>query len=548
MVARFIKKSLLVLSSRQTSIFSAAFFIILTTIVSQFLGLFKYRLLVSIFGASSDVGVFLASFKIPDFLFQVIIAGSLSSVFIPIFSEYLAKDKKQEAYRFTSSIITLGVIVFFFISVFVSIFALRISSLIAPGFSSEEISLMASLMRIIVISQAFFLLGTLSVAILQTFQYFLVPGLASSLYNVGIILGILFLAPVFGIYGAAFGVLIGSLSFFLIQIPFLKKVGFKFVLIFNFRSQIGRISKLMIPRSLTLFVYQLWGITDVFFASFISARGFVIYDLAQTLVMAAAVLFGQSIAQASFPVLSLKSDNKKEFISIFLSSFNQILFLTLPISALLIVLRIPVVRLFYGAAKFDWQATVDTGATLAFFSLSVFSAALSYLLSRTFFALKDTKTPFVVAVISIIINIFFAYVFILVNRLPIYFLALSYSIANTIGILLFIAFLDKKINLPKTSLIIESSKIFLSSAVMGVSVYIPIKLLDQLVFDTTRTINLLALTGISSLVGVAAFIFFSWLLNIREAYYMISVFKNFGSWKKMLAQVNELIDGSKSNP
>ena len=260
--------------------------------------------------------------------------------------------------------------------------------------------------------------------------------------------------------------------------------------------------------------------------------------------MAPVVLFGQSIAQASFPSLSLKHDKKGEFLYIFLSSFTLILYLTFPVSAILAVLRIPVVRLFYGEKKLDWPATVDIGKTLAFFALCISAQALIYILSRAYFALKDTKTPFFITLAGVVVNIVSAYYFILVLKLQIYYLALSFSLASIFSIVLLIIFLDRKIVLPKQQMLYEVSKIGLATLIMGFALYIPIKLLDQLVFDTTRTINLIILTGIASFLGIISYIFFTWLLDIKEAYFVISVFRKFGSGKNILKQIDELIDGS----
>lgn len=548
MVNDFFKKGIGALISKQTNIFSAAFFIMAATILSQVLGFVKYRLLVSIFGASSDLGVFLASFRIPDFLFQVLIAGALSSAFIPIFSDYLSEEDKKEAYSFTSSLITIGIFIFIIASIFVAVFSYQFSSIIAPGFSGKELLLMSSLTRIILLSQVFFILGTLITAILQSFHRFLIPGLASAFYNLGIIISLYFLTPFLGIYGASLGVLLGSIFFLLIQLPVLKRLGFTYIPTFNIHKGVKKVFHLMIPRSLTLLVVQIAAASNVFFASFISARSLVVFDLAQTLVFAPVVLFGQSIAQASFPMLSQKNGNKNEFIYIFFSSFTQILYLTLPVSVLLIVLRIPVVRLFYGASRFDWNATVATGMTLSFFALSIFAQASIFLLSRAFFALKDTKTPFYVTVVSVLINIILAYYFILANNFPIYYLAVSYSVASIISIVLLMILFDRKVGLPKAKILIETIKILIATLVMGVALYIPIKLLDRLVFDTTRTINLIILTGIASVIGLSSYVFFTWLLNIKEAYYVISVFKKFRNWRKVIKQVEEPIESPKINP
>ena len=159
-------------------------------------------------------------------------------------------------------------------------------------------------------------------------------------------------------------------------------------------------------------------------------------ELAQTLMLAPVILFGQSIAQASFPSLSLKAKNPEEFVSIFVSSFNQIMYLTLPISALLVVLRIPIVRLFFGASRFDWEATAATGLTLALLGISIAAQSAIYLFSRAFFALKDSQTPFFITLFSVIINIALSYYFILVLKLPVYYLGIAFTLGSIISFIL----------------------------------------------------------------------------------------------------------------
>lgn len=540
------QRSLGALTSKQTSIFSAALFIIFTTVFSQFLGLFKYRILVSFFGASDDLGVFFAAFRIPDFIFSVVIAGALSTSFIPIFSEYVSQNKRREADLFTSSLLTIGVIFYIVVSIIIIAFAYPLSAVIAPGFSPSELRLMAQFMIVIQLAQLFFILGTVATAVLQSLQHFLIPGMATAFYNLGIILGLLLLAPFIGIYAASIGVVIGSFLFFLIQVPVLIHSGFRYKPILDVKNGVMKVIHLMIPRSMTLIVTQFAITANVFFASFLGARSLVIFDLAQTLVLAPVVLFGQSIAQASFPALSQKTKDRETFIHIFVSSFTQILYLTLPVSALLAVLRIPVVRLFFGTSRFDWAATVDTGRTLAYFSIAIAPASLIYLFARAFFAYKDTKTPLVVTAMAVAINIFLSYLFLLVLHLPIFFLAGAYSIANVFAIILLFFLLDRKITLPKRHIILVSIKIGLCAFLTGIALYIPIKLLDQLVFDTTRTINLIVLTGIASGAGFLTYIFFTWIFKIQEASYVFAVFKRFRSGKSSLQDIKEIIDGPKT--
>lgn len=583
MVKELVKRGMGVFVSRQTNIFSAAFFLMLTTVLAQLLGIVKRRLIISIFGATSDPGIFEAAFRIPDLLLQILIVAAVSSAFIPLFTDYY-KENKKEALEFASSVINFGIVIYAFLALFIAVFAVPFSRLIAPGFSTTEIQLMANIMQIVLVSELFFIGGLIATAILQSFHHFLIPGMAASFYNIGIIIATLTLAPRFGIYGVAWGVLLGALLYFCVQLPMLRKVDFSYILIFRFDHRIKRLLHLMAPRSGVILITQLAITTNVFFVSFISARSLFLFDLAFTLMMAPVLLFGQSIAQASFPSLSQKKDNKVEFISIFISSFNQILYLTLPITVLLIVLRIPIVRLIYGASKFDWDATVATGLTLAFFSISVFAQSVIYLFSRAFYALHDTKTPLFITISVVLSNILlygtflffyknpdqFYHVFgpilpflsqasVICKPLnmcrflslafanPIYFLALAYSISNMLGVLLFTLRMNKKIQLPKRDLLIPLLKIGTASFIMGVALYVPMKLLDQLIYDTSRTVGLIMLTGVASIVGITSYIFFTWLLDIREAYYVINVLRKLGGWKKGLRQVRELLYGQTLN-
>lgn len=539
------QKSINALISKQTNIFSAALFIILTTVISQLLGLFKYRILVSLFGASTELGVFFAAFRVPDFIFQVAIAGALSTAFIPVFTEYVVHGKRREADSFTSSLLTIGVIFYVLVSIIVILFSYQLSELVAPGFSPHELRLMAQFMIIIQLAQMFFILGTVATAVLQSLQHFLIPGIATAAYNLGIILGLVVFVPFIGFYSATVGVVIGSVLFFIVQLPLLIHSGFVYKPTIDLKNGTLKVIHLMVPRSATLIVTQLAITGNVFFASFLGARSLVVFDLAQTLVMAPVLLFGQSIAQASFPALSQKKNDKKTFDSIFISSFNQILYLTLPLSVLFIVLRIPLIRLFFGASRFDWTATVDTGRTLAYFSVSIAAQSLIYLLARGFYAHKDTKTPFFVTIFAVCINISISYVFVLIYHLPIFFLALAFSISNILACIILFLLLDKKIHLPKRSIIITSTKILFATLIMGIALYIPIKLLDQLVFDTTKTINLILLTGIASSAGLITYIFFTWLFNIQEARYVVEVVKKFKNGKKLLQDMGELINGPK---
>lgn len=546
------KNGVNLLLRRQTNILSAALIIMVTVVFSQVLGLVRQRLLVSIFGASDTLGIYLVSSKLPDFLFQLIIAGALSSAFIPVFSEHIGKGKVAQANALSSSLITLGLAVFLVLAFFLFVFAEFFLNIIAPGFSHNQIQLMASLMKIIIFGEILFIFGSFLSAILQSYNHFFIPGIAAAFYNIGMIVSIVIFSPIVGIFAPAYGVVLGALIFILIQLPMSKKVGFSFVPSFYFKAEgVLETLRLMWPRTISIAIFYLGTLAIVALISFLSSpgRNYVIFDYAQTLAFAPIVLFGQTIAQAAFPVLSREREQIEEFKQVFITSFNQMLYLVLPVSALLLVLRIPIVRLVYGASQFDWQATVLTGKTLAFFSISIFAQALIYLVSRGFYALHDTKTPLVVGAITTGLMIVMGVLFIVYYKLGVETLAIAYSVGSILNLLLLFLILAKRIGgFRKRELLFSQGKIFLATIFTGFALYIPIKLLDQLVFDTTRTINLILLTGISSFAGLSLYLFLTWLFDVKEAKTFILLFKRIGDWREILGKSEEVIDGTRLKP
>jgi len=546
------KKGLSIIIARQTNILSAAFVIATTIIISQILGLVRQRLLVSIFGASDTLGIYLASSRLPDFLFQIIIAGALSSSFIPVFSQYLGRKKYEEANKLASSLLILGLGVFLIIGLVLFIFAREVSSFVAPGFSKTQIDLMASLTRIIIGGEILFIIGSFLSAILQSYNHFFIPGIAIAFYNLGIIIGIKLLSPVFGVSSAAIGVVLGASIFVLVQLPLIKRIGFSFKPSLSFKTKgVIEVLKLMGPRTLSLGIFQLGTLLIVTLISFLPTpgRSYVIFDYAQTLAFAPVVLFGQAIAQAAFPVLSKEKDKIEQFKATFLTSMNQMLYVILPVSVLFLVLRIPIVRLIFGASQFDWQATVLTGKTLAFFSISIFAQALIYLVSRGFYALHDTKSPLIIGAVTTIFMIVLGAFFIFVRHFGVEYIAIAYSIASIMNVIIMIVFLNQKVGgFQINSLLFPFMKIFIASILTGFVLYVPIKLLDQLVFDTTRTVGLLLLTGISSFLGLSFYLFLTWLLNVKEASIFLLLFRKLGDWRQILGKSEEVIEGTRFNP
>lgn len=552
MNTKFLSKSLDLLTKRQTNILSAAFVIMITVVISQLLGLIRQRLLVGIFGASNELGIYLYATQLPDTLFQLTIAAALSSAFIPVFSDFLAKGKEKEAHKMASTLLAIGLVIFLLLSFVLAVFAKDVLQIFNLGanFSPTDMDLMANMMRIIIFGQLLFIVGTFFTALLQSYNHFFIPGIAAALYNMGIIIGVYFFSASMGIYSATIGVVLGGIIFITAQLPLARKIGFRFTPSRAYIKSEGvkKIGKLMLPRTISVIIFQLGTIAIASFISVLNDPGRmnVIFDFAKTLAFAPVALFGQTIAQAAFPVLSREKDKLDEFKITFINSFNQMFYLVLPVSVLVLILRIPFVRIVFGASKFDWPATVLTGQTLAFFSISIFAQALITLVLRAFYALHDTKTPLIIGGISTAILIMLTYLFIIVFHWGVESLGISFSIASIFQLILLFIILDKKVGgFSKSSLYISWSKFLISSFFTAFALYIPIKLLDQLVFDTTRTIGLLILTGISSLLGLLLYLFLTWFFDVKEAKAYVLMFRKAGNWKEILKKSQELLGSGK---
>lgn len=547
----FLRNGRLIFSRKQANILSAATVIMLAVAVSRFLGLLRDRLLAGTFfgGQEWQLDVYFAAFRIPDMIFQLLVLGALSAAFIPVFSRYLEKSEKQ-AYHLSSSVINLLMIFFVFLGTLVFIFAQPLTRLIAPTFSPIEINLMVNLTRIMLLAQLFFCFSNFLTGVIQSHQRFLIPALSPIVYNLGIISGIVFLSRWWGIYGPGLGVVIGAFLHLLIQLPLALKLGFRYSFVLDWRHPgVRKAGRLMLPRTLALAVNQIELTVAVFLATSLSAGSLSVFYFAQHLMNVPIGLFGSTIGQAALPTLSRESGDFERFKETFLSSFHQILYLALPVSAILLILRIPAVRIVFGAASFPWKATLLTGRVLAIFSVSIFAQAAIQLLVRGFYALHNTKTPFLIGSLAVLVNVSLSFFFILRLGLGVLGLALATSLASFLQSGLLLIFLNKAVNgFGKKRLFVPVIKMGLATVLTTVALWAPMRLLDKFILDTTRTINLVILTIVATLSGMVVYIFFSYIFKIAELQSFVSLARRLGRWQKVLEESDEIITIPASQP
>lgn len=533
------------LENKQESILSAASIITIATIISAISGVLVKRLLIDQFGFSSELEAFWIAFQIPDMMFQLIILGALSAAFIPIFT---SKRKVDEAAAFKMSSIMMNILLLAFIAIgaVVFIFAREITVFrTGAKVTPEQIEIITNLTRLMLISQFFFAISNFWTGILQSFHRFVIPALGSIMYNVGILIGSYLLADQWGIYAAGFGVVLGAFLHMAIQLPLVLKMGFRYSFSFSISHDgIKDFFKLMPPRFLSLGAGELRKLVLGFFTTSLGNLSFSMMYLASTLMILPIRFTGTPLSQAALPFLSEESDNKdsQHFRSLVLQSLNQISFLAFPATVLLFILKLPVVRFAYGADVFPWEATLDTSQLVAIMAVSIAVQALVQLLIRAFYALKDTTTPFVITIIDFIIYVLVGGYLVFFTSMGIMGLAWVTTITAFIEFALYLFLLDRKVKgLVNRDFWIPQAKMLVASFLMVVFLYLPYVILDRLVFNTARTIELLGLTITTSTIGMLVYLYFAALLDIKELQIFSKFITRFKQTSKSLTKTPEVV-------
>lgn len=537
-----------VFSRKQATVRSAAFVLMSMVFASRVLGLVRDRLLSARFEPDA-LGVYFAAFRLPNLLFELLVMGALTSAFIPIFTKFLSQDKKNEAYKMAATLINLGIVILAIASAPILIWTREISAFLAPGFSAAQISDMAAFTRFMVVFQVVpLLVGNFFTGILQSNSLFIIPAIAPVVYNLGIIVSIVFLSSTLGLWAPVVGVAAGALLFLLIQIPLIRRVGYHHEWSADVDTPgVRDVGRLMGPRTFGLAVSQIDTTVDLMLSSLLGARMVTIFNFAQHLQQLPVGLFGATIAQAALPSLSMQSakEDLDTFKKTIVRSIHQIMFFVLPASMLFIVLRIPTVRLVFGASRFDWEATVLTGMTLSAFSISLFAQAVIHVLARGFYALYDTKTPVIAGIGGIVVNTALSVLFVSVLKLPIWSLGLSTTAASFVNAGLLFVLLHRRVRgFSMGDMLVVPVKMLAATLATGIALYIPLKLLDQLVFDTTRTMGLFLLTGVSGAIGISTYLFLSWVLGVGEVASFLELLKRVRKPKTLLLEpAREVING-----
>lgn len=434
----------------------------------QLAGLVRGILVARAFGASLELDAFFAANRVSETLFLLVAGGALGSAFIPTFTGLLAKEDKDSAWRLASSLANAVTLTLSLLAALTALFAPQVVRFaLAPGLAADPklFALTISLLRIQLISAVLFGLGGLIVGILNAHQIFLVPALTPALYQLGIIFGAIVLAPSMGIYGLAWGVVVGAVMYLLVQIPELLKVVTnhelrntysvirKYDLSLGFHNPIVRqVLLLMGPRLIGVAVVQLNFWVNTWLASQMAGGSVTGLYYGFSLMLMAQAAIAQSVAIAAMPTFSAqhalgKQDEMRFSLA---SSLRGVILLALPASVGLIVLRQPIISLLYQRGEFDDRSVEIVAWALLWYAAGMLGHSIMEVLTRAFYAQHDTKTPVIIGTAAMLLNVVFsvafARLFESIGWMPHGGLALANSLATALEATALFVMMRKRLN------------------------------------------------------------------------------------------------------
>ncbi len=498
----------------------AAVLIAFAGIASRFLGFIRDRVLASHFGAGDVLDAYYAAFRLPDMVYGFLVLGALSAAFVPIFTELLSEEKREEAWRLTSGVLHTMLFSVGCFSLLGILFATPITELLAPGFDPEKKALVVSLTRIMFLSPLFLSISAVFGGVLVSLKQFAAYSFAPVFYNIGIIFGAIFLTQHFGSAGLAWGVVLGSFFHMVVQYPAMRSAGFRYEwgLLSAWKdANVRRVLKLMVPRSLGMAANQVSLLVMTVFASTLISGSLSSFTLANNIQSVPLGLFGIAFSLAVFPSLSFfaAKKNDRDFFFLFAETGRKILFFVVPLSIFMIIFRAQCVRVILGTGHFDWQDTITTFEILKFLSFSLFAQSLLPLFVRAFFALQNTKTPLYIALVSEAVHI--ALIPILLPQYAVQGLAIAFSLSTVLNFSLLYFFLRRQLSFWEDSkILIPVGKIVLASLLAGIVAQLSksIFALTANELDTFVEVFLQLLIGFA--IGGGAFVIFSYWLKIEE--------------------------------
>lgn len=385
----------------------AALLLAFLTLVSRVVGLLRVRIFTSHFGAGEILDTYYAAFRIPDFIMGLFIVGTLSVAALPVIAEYFV-HKPGQVSRMVANLINITSICMLAICSLVALLAPELVKLIVPGFSVAQQHDVVTLTRLILVAEVLLSISNLTTTALNAAKRFLWAGMGSIFYNVGLIVGVVWLYPLFDLPGLGYGVILGAVLNLACQLPELLSLGVKWRPVLDFQeSGFREVLRLYLPRLLTIDLSQISMLLAAIFGSYLAAGSISVFHLAFDLQAVPVGVFAFAAAVSAFPHLAEQHAraNIEGYVSTLRETVFRVLFYMAPIAVLLLLLRAHVVRILYGAGQFSWEDTQATLAALGVFAFSLIGQSLVPVFSRALLARKQTLTPVLGNVLGVVASL-----------------------------------------------------------------------------------------------------------------------------------------------
>jgi putative peptidoglycan lipid II flippase len=424
-----------------------------SSLLSRLLGVLRDHVFAQIFGLGLDA--YYLAFRIPDLLYTLLILGALSSAFIPLYTRLNVKDPR-EGDRFASQVLNAVFLALLLLAGFLFLLAPWLLPILAPGFSAVDVQTAVDLTRLMLLSPIFLGLSGVLQGIENVHKKFWGMALAPILYNVSIISAAWFFGPEYGVYGLAWGVILGAFLHFLVQLPgaIFTPFHYRFAMP-GWTKTVKEFFTLALPRVFGMAAAQLTLVVDYALASTLSLGAVSVYSYSLNLQSFPYGVVAVSFSVAVFSTLAeqaLKA-NKTEFVSTLRRSFQAIWFLAFPAVVGLFLLREPVIELILQGGSFDADAARQTTETFAILIWAALPQSLIPLWSRAFYSLSNTRTPVLIAVFTMLLNVGLSLFLLRVLNWPVYGLAVSNLVSGSFNALLLLAFLKRDLKTAWSSLL-----------------------------------------------------------------------------------------------
>ena len=511
--------------SEKSRLIKAAGVVGSATLISRILGFVRDAVIAGFFGAGLSSDAFIAAFRIPNLLRRLFAEGSLSSAFIPVFTEYVVHHNRDEAFSMARSAFRLLSVILFMVTIGGILLSPWIVRLIVPGFDAEKISLTVTLTRWMF--PYFFCIGlvALCMGILNVLGHFAAPAIAPVILNLSVIGSVLFIAPAMTtpVIGLALGVLIGGVLQLALQLPILVRKGFRFWEKARLMHPgLKKVGISILPIILGGAVYQINIVVGTLLGSLLPEGSVTYLYFADRLVQFPLGIFAIAASTAVLPSLSRHAAAREfdELKQTFAHALKLVFFISIPAMVGLIVLREPIVALLFQRGAFDAAATQLTSQAVLYYSLGLWAFSAVRIVAATFFALQDARTPVRIAIISIFANILLGVI--LMKPLAHGGLALATSLASMLNLgLLMLALRTRLGSLGWINISQSAGKAFVSSLVMGIVVWATTRIFIQLESRTSPGL----VVGVVASIGIGLFIYgvASFVLKSQELSSVLTV-------------------------